>query len=87
MLHAASVYVIIIPIYCVLGNSDRPQLEWVRQLSQDQKNFIVAVVRNPARADLLKPLLGSGVVVVQGDVEDIDSFPVPFEFRFSLRSY
>jgi hypothetical protein len=50
----------------------------VRQLGQDPKNFIIALVRNPEKADLLKPLLGSKIVSLQGDISDIDSFPVCF---------
>lgn len=54
------------------------KLEWVRQLSQDPQNFIIAIVRNPSKADLLTPLLGSRVITIQGDVADINSFPVRF---------
>ncbi|KAN0103441.1 NAD(P)-binding protein [Hyaloscypha variabilis] len=50
-------------------------LEWVRQLSLDPQNFIVAVVRNPSTSTLLQPLLGPKVVVVKADLEDFDSFP------------
>jgi hypothetical protein len=52
------------------------KLEWVRQLSQDPKNFIIALVRNPEKADLLRPFLGSRVVAIEGDVANVDSFPV-----------
>jgi hypothetical protein len=52
------------------------KLEWVRQLNQDPKNFIIALVRNPEKADLLRPFLGSGVVAIEGDVTNVDSFPV-----------
>ena len=54
------------------------QLEWVRQLSQDPKNFVIAVVRNPDNAGLLKPLLGPSTVSVKGDIADVDSFPVSY---------
>ena len=58
------------------------KLEWVRQLSQDSKNFIIALVRNPEKADLLQPFLGSRVVAIEGDVTNVDSFPVgPKSFR------
>jgi len=59
----------------ITGASRGLGLEWVRQLSQDPKNFIIAAVRNPDNATLLKPLLSSRVVSIQGDVADIDSFP------------
>jgi uncharacterized protein YbjT (DUF2867 family) len=52
------------------------KLEWVRQLSQDPKNFIIALVRNPEKADLLRPFLRPGVVAIEGDVSNVDSFPV-----------
>jgi hypothetical protein len=55
------------------------KLEWVKQLSQDPKSFIIAVVRNPDKAELLQPLLGTGVVAVEGDIADIDSFQVRTE--------
>ena len=58
-----------------------PKLEWVRQLSQDSNNFIFAVVRNPGNAGLLKPLLGVRGAIVEGDVTDIDSFPVSFKIQ------
>jgi hypothetical protein len=57
----------------------RVKLEWVKQLSQDPKSFIIAVVRNPDKAELLQPLLGTGVVAVEGDIADIDSFQVRTE--------
>jgi hypothetical protein len=63
---------------CALINTDFLKLEWVRQLGQDPNNFIIALVRNPEKADLLKPLLGSKIVSLQGDISDIDSFPVCF---------
>ena len=62
----------------ISDDANRGKLEWVRQLSQDPKNFIIAAVRNPDTATLLKPLLSSRVVSIQGDVADIDSFPVGF---------
>ncbi|KAE9374849.1 NAD(P)-binding protein [Stipitochalara longipes BDJ] len=49
-------------------------LEWVKQLSQDPSNFIVAVVRNPSTATQLQPLLSSKVVAVKADLGDFDSF-------------
>ncbi|KAE8444328.1 hypothetical protein EG329_000638 [Mollisiaceae sp. DMI_Dod_QoI] len=49
-------------------------LEWVKQLSQDPQNFIIAVVRDPETVTALKPLLGPKVVVVKGDISDLDSF-------------
>jgi NAD(P)-dependent dehydrogenase (short-subunit alcohol dehydrogenase family) len=52
------------------------KLEWVRQLSQDPKNFIIALVRNPEKADLLQPFLGSGVVAIESNVTNVDLFPV-----------
>jgi hypothetical protein len=52
------------------------QLEWVKQLSRDPENFVVALARNPDSAQGLKPLLGQNVVAVRGDVADFDSFPV-----------
>lgn len=52
------------------------QLEWVRQLTKDPKNFIIAVVRNPDTATELKPYLGASVVPVKGDTSAIDTFPV-----------
>jgi uncharacterized protein YbjT (DUF2867 family) len=52
------------------------QLEWIKQLSKDSKNFVIAVVRNPSKAEALKPLLGSNVAVVKADLSDFDSFPV-----------
>lgn len=53
------------------------KLEWVRQLSQDPTNFIIAVVRNPDKIELLRPFLGrETVIAVKGDVSDIQSFPV-----------
>jgi uncharacterized protein YbjT (DUF2867 family) len=52
------------------------KLEWVRQLSQDSNNFIIALVRNPEKADLLRPFLGPGVVAIKGDVANVNSFPV-----------
>lgn len=71
----------------LLANSaNPPKLEWVKQLSQDPNNFVVAVVRNPDKADLLAPLLGPRVVSVQGDVADIDSFPVGFKYRLHIAS-
>jgi len=47
----------------------------VKQLRQDPRNFIIAVVRDPESATL-KPLLGPKVVAVKGDLTDLDSFPV-----------
>jgi hypothetical protein len=52
------------------------QLEWVRQLSSNPENLIIALVRNPDSAHQLKPLLGTNVVAVRGDVVHFDSFPV-----------
>jgi hypothetical protein len=52
------------------------QLEWVKQLSQDPQNFIIAVVREPGTAELLKPLLGPNVVAVKGNISDLNSFSV-----------
>ncbi|KFX99382.1 hypothetical protein V490_01819 [Pseudogymnoascus sp. VKM F-3557] len=62
-------------VVVITGASRGLGLEWVKQLSQDPNNFVVAVVRNPDKADLLAPLLGPRVVSVQGDVADINSFP------------
>lgn len=62
-------------VIVITGASRGLGLEWVRQLGQDPKNFIIALVRNPEKADLLKPLLGSKIVSLQGDISDIDSFP------------
>jgi hypothetical protein len=83
-LRAALAYVLPWNTYCSANNADQLKLEWVRQLSQDPKNFIIAVVRNPDKADLLTPLLGPRVVSVQSDVTDIDSFPVGSEFRLHV---
>jgi hypothetical protein len=58
-----------------------PKLEWVRQLSQDSNNFVIAVVRNQSKAGLLNPLLGDRVAIVEGDVSDVDSFPVSFKIQ------
>jgi NAD(P)-dependent dehydrogenase (short-subunit alcohol dehydrogenase family) len=69
-------------LFCKYAN--QLKLEWVRQLSQDPENSIIAVVRNPDKADLLTPLLGSRVVSVQGDVADNDSFLVGSEFRLHV---
>jgi hypothetical protein len=60
------------------------QLEWVKQLRQDPKNLIIAVVRNPDKADLLNPFHGPGLVTVQGDVADTKSFPVGVQESQSL---
>jgi len=50
-------------------------LEFVKQLSQDPQNFIIAVVRNTQTATNLKSLLGPKVVAVKGDITDVDSLP------------
>jgi len=62
-------------IIVITGASRGLGLEWVRQLSQDSNNFVIAVVRNQGKAGLLKPLLGDRVAIVEGDVSDVDSFP------------
>jgi NAD(P)-dependent dehydrogenase (short-subunit alcohol dehydrogenase family) len=62
------------PVFSFPATNNK-QLEWVRQLSLDPQNFIVAVVRNPSTSTLLQPLLGPKVVVVKADLEDFDSFP------------
>jgi len=62
-------------VIVVTGASRGLGLEWVKQLSRDPENFVIAVVRNPDSAGSLKPLLGKNVVAVKGDVVDHDSFP------------
>ncbi|RFU25163.1 hypothetical protein B7463_g11177, partial [Scytalidium lignicola] len=62
-------------VVVVTGASRGLGLEWVRQLSLDPNNFIIAVVRSPSKAVQLKDLLGPNIVCVQGDVTDVDSFP------------
>lgn len=52
------------------------QLEWVKQLSQDSRNFVIAVVRDPDIAHTLKPLLGPKTVAVKSDISDLDSLSV-----------
>lgn len=56
-----------------IQTTNNPQLEWVRQLSLDPSNLIIAVIRNPST--LLTPLLGPKVVVVKADLSDFSSFP------------
>jgi hypothetical protein len=47
-------------------------------IEPNPKSFVITVVQNPDKAGLLRPLLSSHVVAIQGDVSDIDSFPVAF---------
>ncbi|POR34387.1 Putative oxidoreductase [Tolypocladium paradoxum] len=58
----------------VTGASRGLGLEWVRQLSDDGQNLVVAIVRNPENAKQSETLLRSNVAVVKGDLSDLDSF-------------
>ncbi|PNY20396.1 Uncharacterized protein TCAP_07428, partial [Tolypocladium capitatum] len=58
----------------VTGASRGLGLEWVRQLSDDGQNLVVAVVRNPENAKRSDTLLRHNVTVVKGDMSDLDSF-------------
>jgi len=62
-------------VIVVTGASRGLGLEWVKQLSSNAENFVIALVRNPNSAESLKPFLGRNVVAVKGDVADFDSFP------------
>jgi len=62
-------------VIVVTGASRGLGLEWVKQLSRNQENFVIALVRNPDSAQNLNPLLGQNVVTVKGDVGDFESFP------------
>jgi len=62
-------------VVVVTGASRGLGLEWVKQLSKDPNNLIIAVVRNPDKATALKPLLGPKVVPLKADITDIDTFP------------
>jgi hypothetical protein len=52
------------------------QVEWVKQLSSDPNNLILAIARDPDNATALKPFVGPQVVPIKGDIADIESFPV-----------
>lgn len=52
------------------------KLEWVKQLSLEPQNFVIAVVRNIDISTLLKPLLGPRVVAIQANISDFDYLPV-----------
>ncbi|KAH8697441.1 hypothetical protein BGW36DRAFT_378708 [Talaromyces proteolyticus] len=62
-------------VVVVTGASRGLGLEWVQQLNQDPKNYVIAVVRNPEKATQLKALQGQNIAIVKGDVSDFDSFP------------
>jgi len=63
----------------ITGASRGLGLEWVRQLSQDPNNFIIALARNPDTATQLKPLLGPNVVPLKADITKLDTFPAVAE--------
>lgn len=52
------------------------QVEWVKQLSSDPNNLVLAIARDPDNATALNPFVGSQVVPIKGDITDIESFPV-----------
>ncbi|KAH9222550.1 hypothetical protein DL95DRAFT_354257 [Leptodontidium sp. 2 PMI_412] len=66
-------------VLVVTGAARGLGLEWVRQLTQDPSNFVIAVVRDPSKATQLIPLLGPNVVAVKGELGDFDSFPAVAE--------
>ncbi len=66
------------PRHSRLSSANRRKLEWVKQLSKDPNNFIIAVVRNPENVELLNPFLGPAAITIKGDITDIDSFPVHY---------
>lgn len=45
-------------------------------MSQSPDILIIAVIRNPENPGDLKQYLGDKVVAIQGDMTEVDSFPV-----------
>jgi NAD(P)-dependent dehydrogenase (short-subunit alcohol dehydrogenase family) len=59
--------------YVITGASRGIGLEYVRQLSEEPKNTVFAVVRNKAKANFLEPVAGRpNVHVLEGDVQSIE---------------
>lgn len=69
------------------GNSDFLQFEFVRQLSSDPKNIVIALVRNKPATEqaVAAEIARDNVFVVEGDITNYDSLKVrQYGFFLSL---